>query len=325
MALSLAAAALLVRRSLLLEAASSTWQPFLTLAGVLAGGLVIDSLGAFRRLAGILVPAAAPDWMAAAGTLVLTALVSGLVNLDVAVVVAVPPAIAVARERQWRGGQIAVAVALTANSTSFLLPTSNVTTLLVLDHAPISPWRYAERSWVAWLLVTALTVAVLSTHLAHGHRGRSRVRTPSDARAGMERDASFSSRALALLDLLPMFAAAAAIRALLVGGLRPGGGLLPDLLQTNLLAAGVNNLPAAAAMAPAGSVGRWAAVLGLAIGPNLVLTGSIASLIARRLAMHAGTRFPVMEFSALGGAMLPLQLLLALLGLAVSGAAGLRL
>lgn len=323
-ALGLTAAAFLARRGLLLEAAATTWQPFVTLAGVIAAGVAVDTLGAFRSLARVLVPAAAPDWVAVTGTLALVAVVSGAVNLDVAVVVAVPLALSVARERHWDGGRVAVAVALTANATSFLLPTSNVTTLLILEHAPISPWRYAQTSWLAWLLVTTATVGLLSAQLTHRRRqpGGLGSTAPSPT---LGLPAGIRRRALGLLDLLPMFAAATAIRTLLAGGLSLGGGLLTELTQSTLLAAGVNNLPAAAAVSAVGPGGAWAAVLGLAIGPNLVLTGSLASLIARRTARDAGARFAIVEFSALGTAMLPLQLLLAVLGLVVTGASGLHL
>jgi Na+/H+ antiporter NhaD/arsenite permease-like protein len=61
-----------------------------------------------------------------------------VVNLDVAVVFAVPVALTVARQRRLRAGRLAMATALTADATSFLLPTSNLTTLLILGRAPLA-------------------------------------------------------------------------------------------------------------------------------------------------------------------------------------------
>ena len=85
----------------------------------------------------------------------------------------------------------------------------------------------------------------------------------------------------------------------------------------SLLAAGANNLPAAAAVGiPALDV-AWAVILAMAMGPNLLITGSIASIICRRIALDLGVRFASGTFSALGAAMLPFQLLPALAGLAL--------
>ena len=124
----------------------------------------------------------------------------------------------------------------------------------------------------------------------------------------------------ALLDLLPLFAAAAAIRALLDGGVVLGGGLGHALLSSSLLAALVNNLPAAAAIRPQGVTATWAAILGLAIGPDLVITGSLATLISRRIARDHGAGFSAGWFSLLGAALLPLQLAVAAAALHLTGA-----
>ena len=333
-ALGLAVAAALVRHSSLLGAAGTTWPAFLTLAAVIAGGLALDGVGLFRLLARLVIPAAAPRWLVTAGALSFTALLSGLVNLDVAVVVAVPVTLVVARERGLPAGRLVVAAALTANATSFLLPTSNLTTLLVLDHAPLGAWAYLRDSWLAWLLVTALTVGTLTVLMHIGHRS-STVRTrkgeaggtdparlssprsserPERGRAGVEQ------AILALLDLVPMFIAAASIRALLDGGMTLGGGLLAQLGMASGLAAGANNLPAAAAVVASGRLSMWAAVLGLAIGPNLLMTGSVASLITRRIARDRGAGFGVVAFSLTGATMLPFQLIVALIGLRLAGA-----
>ena len=44
--------------------------------------------------------------------------------------------------------------AITANAASFLLPTSNLTNLLVLSRSPLPMWTYLGESWVAWLAVS---------------------------------------------------------------------------------------------------------------------------------------------------------------------------
>ena len=114
-----------------------------------------------------------------------------------------------------------------------------------------------------------------------------------------------------------MFLIASAIRALLGRGLQLHGGLVAQFVAGSLLAAGANNLPAAAAVGiPALDV-PWAAILAMAMGPNLLITGSIASIICRRIALDLGVRFESGTFSALGVAILPLQFLAALAGLAL--------
>jgi arsenical pump membrane protein len=338
-ALGLAVAAALLRHGLVLGAAATTWPAFLTLAVVIAAGLALDRLGLFPLLARLILPAGASDWLAAAGAIGFTALLSGLINLDVAVVVAVPVTLAVARERGLAGHRLAVAAALTANATSFLLPTSNLTTLLVLDHAPLSTGAYVRDNWIAWLLVTAVTVGALAAFVCAGSRRRadsaamstlgssrrtrlSRLAPPeaSSTTAATAPAATLGQAALALLDLVPMFVAAVAIRALLDGGILLGGSWLAQLAMTSGLAAGVNNLPAAAGVIVTGGASRWAAVLGLAIGPNLVLTGSVASLISRRIARDHGVGFGAARFSLLGAALLPLQMVMAVVGLHLTGA-----
>ena len=308
-AASLTGIAVLLRRPLLGPAALSTFGAFATLAAVIAAGLLADRFGLFRLLARALLPARAPDRLAVAGTLGLAALLSGLINLDVAVVVAVPCGLEVAAARRLRPERLVAAIALTSNATSFLLPTSNLTTLLVLGRSPLTAAAYVTQSWPAWLMVTTLTVGVLTLVTPFGAASAS---TPGrTGRAG---------GAAALLDLLPLFAAAAAIRALLDGGVALGGGLGRALLSSSFLAALVNNLPAAAAVRPQGVTATWAAILGLAIGPDLVITGSLATLISRRIARDHGAGFSAGWFSLLGAALLPLQLAVAAAALHLTGA-----
>ena len=312
-AASLTGIALLLRLPLLGSAALGTLGAFATLGAVIATGLAADRLGLFRLMARTLVPARASDRLAVAGTLAFAALLSGLVNLDVAVVVAVPCALEVATARRLRPERLAAAVALTANATSFLLPTSNLTTLLVLGRSPLGAATYVTQSWAAWLLVAAVTVGALTLVTPAGGASES---TPH----GTGRDgAGGAGGPAALLDLLPLFAAAAAIRALLDGGVSLGGGLGRGLLGSSFLAALVNNLPAAAAIRPQSVTATWAAVLGLAIGPDLVITGSLATLISRRIARDHGAGFSAGWFTLLGAALLPLQLLVATAALHLTG------
>jgi arsenical pump membrane protein len=290
-----------------LAAARRTVGPFFTLTVVLLAASLAWRVGLFRRLER-LVPERHGSLAAAAGVLALTAVLSAGANLDVAVVVAIPLALRVAAVHALDPGWTCAAVACTANATSFLLPTSNVTTLLVLHRAPLGTTAFLAHSWLPWVLVTATTATILSLVLARlGPPARVRSPVGGGPRAG------------AVGDLIPMFLTATAIRALLGVGLRLAGPFAAQVVTASMLAAGANNLPAAAAVHATSPAGAWAAVLGTAIGPNLVLTGSVATVISRRIARDGGVRMSAGRFSLLGAAMVPVQLALAALGLGLAG------
>jgi Na+/H+ antiporter NhaD/arsenite permease-like protein len=110
-----------------------------------------------------------------------------------------------------------------------------------------------------------------------------------------------------------------AIRAILAGGIALHGGLARQLAASTALTCAVSNLPAAAALRPAGTAGLWAAVLATTIGANLVITGSVATLICRRVARDAGVALRPWLFTAAGAALAPAQLAVAIAGLLGTG------
>jgi arsenical pump membrane protein len=254
----------------------------------------------------VLIPARGTRVVSAAAVLVLTALLSGLVNLDVAVVAATPIALQAASRHGLSAGRLAVAVAMTANAASFLLPTSNVTNLLLLSRVPTATLAYLGGSWLPWLLVTAITAGPLAWWAAAGA-------TP----AAPAVTAGPSARAV--FDLVPMFLLASAIRALLGTGLALHGSFPRQLTTGALLAAAVNNMPAAAAILPAGTPGLWAAILATTIGPDLLIAGSVATLITRRIARDHQVRLSAWQFTAIGLMLVPAQLAAATLGLHLTG------
>ncbi|HEV3295763.1 MAG TPA: SLC13 family permease, partial [Streptosporangiaceae bacterium] len=90
--------------------------------------------------------------------------------------------------------------------------------------------------------------------------------------------------------------------------LLPGGTSLPALLTTAALAAALanvcNNLPAVLVLlplaAPSGAGAVLAVLLGVNIGPNLTYTGSLATLLWRRILRHHGSAPDLGEFTRLG-------------------------
>ena len=117
-----------------------------------------------------------------------------------------------------------------------------------------------------------------------------------------------------------MFAAATAIRAILAGGITLRGGLAAQIIAGSGLACAVNNLPAAAALRPAGTPGLWAAILATAIGPGLLITGSVATVICRRIARDSGATLRSWQYTAAGSVLVPAQFAAAALGLHITGA-----
>ena len=309
-AVILSSVAVVLRPAAVLPAARATAGPFVTLAAVIGCSVLADRLGAFRLAARLLIPGRSPRAVAAAAVLAFTASLSALANLDVAVVVATPVAVRAAQDHRLPAGRLAVAVAVTANAASFLLPTSNVTNLLLLDRDPLPVPDYLRGSWLAWLLVAAITIGPLTAWLA---RTGTAVTWPARAAPG-------GPPARAALDLIPMFLIASAIRAMLAAGITFHASTAGQLAAGAAIAAAIGNLPAAAALHPAGALGLWAAILATAIGPNLIITGSVATVICRRITRDAGAPFKAWLFTATGAALLPAQLAVAVLGLHITGA-----
>jgi arsenical pump membrane protein len=119
---------------------------------------------------------------------------------------------------------------------------------------------------------------------------------------------------------------AAVTRNGLGGALRPllpGGTSLPALLATAALAAVlanvINNLPAVLVLlplaAPSGAGAVLAVLVGVNIGPNLTYTGSLATLLWRRVLRQHGSGPSLGEFTRLGLLTVPAGLVLAVLAL----------
>ncbi|MGD0066460.1 MAG: SLC13 family permease [Streptosporangiaceae bacterium] len=105
--------------------------------------------------------------------------------------------------------------------------------------------------------------------------------------------------------------------------LLPGGTSLPALLATAALAAALanvcNNLPAVLLLlplaAPSGAGAVLAVLLGVNIGPNLTYTGSLATLLWRRILRQHELASDLGEFTRLGLLTVPVGLLVAVLAL----------
>jgi len=150
------------------------------------------------------------------------------------------------------------------------------------------------------LPVLGLAVLLLAWRGAHGHSLRRAI------------------AALGLPALSGLFALSVAL------GFAARAGALPaDLLRgpgapaTAAIAAGasvaVNNLPAAVLLSSHGTAHPQALLIGLNLGPNLAVTGSLAVLLWWRAAAACGVRPSAGEYSRQGLILAPLAILAALL------------
>jgi arsenical pump membrane protein len=108
-----------------------------------------------------------------------------------------------------------------------------------------------------------------------------------------------------------------------IGALLPSGTSLAALLGTAAIAAVlanlINNLPAVLVLlplaAPAGAAAILAVLLGVNIGPNLTYTGSLATLLWRRVLRQHGPGPSLRDFTLLGLATVPAGLAIATVAL----------
>jgi arsenical pump membrane protein len=99
----------------------------------------------------------------------------------------------------------------------------------------------------------------------------------------------------------------------------PAAALLAAALLAAVLANLINNLPAVLVLlplaTPAGPGAVLAVLLGVNIGPNLTFTGSLATLLWRRVLHESGSGPSLREFTKLGLLTVPAGLVLAVLAL----------
>jgi Na+/H+ antiporter NhaD/arsenite permease-like protein len=306
-AVALAVVALVTHPSSLPPVLATTLAPFIEVGMIVFVGWLAVRAGVIARIA-----ARWRTWSRTAriiAVLGLTATLSGLMNLDVAVGVSIPIAVIVAAEAGLDAGLLAIGVANVANATSFLLPTSNLTNLLVMGGHTPPIGQYLGATWIAWVGVCAITVLIFVVLVAR------RPGTPSPSSIAT----AWSLRRIAI-DLLAMYVVASSLRALLSSGWVLPGGFAEQTSAGSALASAMDNLPGAVIVHSGAGLGPWTAILAMSVGANLFFTGSVATVICRRLAHESGARFSLLTFTLVGAALLPFQLAIAFVGLRLSGA-----
>jgi arsenical pump membrane protein len=336
----------------ILAAAAQVWPPFVLVAGLLLIGAVASADGLFEAIGARLARAPLPPRVLLLALLALVAVVTAVLNLDTSVVFLTPVLVHAARSRRLDERPFLYGTVFMSNSASLLLPGSNLTNLLVLRHNPISGAAFATRMLPAWLTACALTAAflVLAYRLEEGAEDECR---PPPLRLGPGAAAMLAAAVLMLvlrnaaLPVLALGLAATALRRLrprldlhmlaLLFALAVAFGTLArvwdgpaQLLQSSgqsataaIAALGsllVNNLPAAVLFSAQPPPHPRELLLGLDLGPNLAVTGSLSAFLWLRAARTVNADASVATYTKLGALLVPLTLVGTLAALALQAA-----
>ena len=145
-------------------AAAQVWPPFVLVAGLLLVGLVANGDGLFAAGGHALARLSPNGLILYAGTAVLVATVTTLLNLDTSVTFLTPVLVYAARSRGEGEAPLLYACLLLSNAGSLLLPGSNLTNLIVLGHLHLSGGAFLAHMALPALaaaVVTALVVGAL--------------------------------------------------------------------------------------------------------------------------------------------------------------------
>jgi len=308
-------------------------------AGLLLIGAAAASDGLFEAVAARLASNRLPPRALLVALLGLVACVTAVLNLDTSVVFLTPVLVHAARRRGVAELPFLYGSVFMANSASLLLPGSNLTNLLVLDGTARRPDMLRP-----WLIACALTAAFVALVFRFpAHKPEHTPPAPLRLDAGALGVVLASILVLALRDpALPVLGLGLAVTAwkrtrpdvgartlaalfafaVVLGTLArtPAvAALLPATAgpwSTAAAAAGgsllLNNLPAAVLLSAHPSAHPAALLIGLDLGPNAAVTGSLAAVLWLRLGRALGADVSVARYSALGATLAALTLVAAI-------------
>jgi arsenical pump membrane protein len=334
----------------ILASLGEAWPPFVLVAGLLMIGAVAAEDGLFEAIGARLSQARLGGSALLLATLGLVAAVTAVLNLDTAVVFLTPVLVHAARRRGLDERPFLYGSVFMANAASLLLPASNLTNLLVLRNEPQRPAAFAAQMLPAWVAACAVTgtFLVLAFRLGDGTLEQTAL-PPLRLSIGVAATLTAAALVVALpsaaLPVLVVGIAATAVRRLrprvdvrtlallftLTVALGTAARLLHGAEQVfatkgvwatagiaALAAVLVNNLPATMFLSAQPVAHPHALLIGLDVGPNLAVTGSLSAVLWMTAARAVGSPASIVTYSRLGLMLAPPTLLLAL---AVSSAA----
>jgi len=285
----------------------------------------------------------------------LTAGVTVVLNLDTSAAFVTPVLVHLARRRGLSESRLLYGCVFMSNAASLLLPGSNLTNLLVLGGQGVNGLAYLMRMlppFTASVLTTAVVVALLfraqpgePEQSAPAPRPHPLAVLPVLGAAALMLALSRPSLPVLALGLgvwvlggrgvaswrIPLRSvdvgslASVFLLALALGTLARLWSLPGRLMATAsgpasaAIAAGasvlINNLPAAVLLGSNSPAHPVSLLLGLDLGPNLAVTGSLSALIWWQAASQVGARPSAWRYSMAGVILVPISLLAALAAL----------
>jgi arsenical pump membrane protein len=321
----------------MLAAAGQVWPPFVLVAGLLLIGAVAAAEGLFEAIGARLARAPLPPRALLIALLALVAIVTAVLNLDTSVVFLTPVLVHAARKRGLDERPFLYGSVFMSNSASLLLPGSNLTNLLVLRGDAQSGAAFGARMLPAWIAACAITAAFLVIAFRLEDCEPDETELPP-LRLGIGAAATLAAATLAVTlkdAALPMLAVGLGATAL--RGVRPrldaralallfmlavGVGTIArlwhgpaDLLDSSgtwaaagigaLASVSLNNLPGAVLLSAQPAAHPDALLLGLNLGPNLAVTGSLSAVLWLQAARAVGAHASIATYSRLGFLLVP--------------------
>ena len=331
----------------LAHAAGQVWPAFVLVTGLLLVGVVAEQDGLFAAAGRGLARIPGGTRAVYVVALGLVAVVTAVLNLDTSVFFLTPVLLHLARTRDVDEAPFLYGAVFMSNAASLYLPGSNLTNLIVLHGEHVSGATFFARTWPAALTATVSTALLLLLLFRRELAQRSspeREDASPRLRVGLAAVVVSSVLVLVLSNpALPVLgvgiaavladrtsrdriAAAVDLRvlvglfvlAVLLGGLgrwwHGPASLLHSLDDWETAGVGalaalvVNNLPASVLLTPTPPVHGRALLLGLNLGPNLAITGSLSAFLWLRVARSLDARPSALRYTRTGIVLVPVSI-----------------
>ena len=328
-------------------AAGQVGPAFVLVTGLLLVGVVAEKDGLFAAAGAALAHVPGGIRVTYVASLALVAVVTAILNLDTSVVFLTPVLLHLARTRGLDETPFLYGAVFMSNAASLFLPGSNLTNLITLHGEHASGAAFFARMWaaaIAAVIVTGIVVVCVFRRALDLAEAQVDERAPVRFGVGIVAVAVSTVLVLTLaVPALPVLAVgAAAVLVDRVGyariheldDLRVLGGLfvvavalgavgrswdgpaslldhvgrVGTALGGAIAAVCVNNLPAAVLLTPHAPAHPRALLIGLNLGPNLAVTGSLSAYLWLRVARSLGARPSLRTYSSVGVVLVPLSL-----------------
>jgi len=329
------------------HAAGQVWPAFVLVAGLLLVGVVAEEDRLFEAAGITLARAPGGTRIAFLLALTLVVVVTAVLNLDTSVFFLTPVLLHLARARGVDEEPFLYGAVFMSNAASLFLPGSNLTNLIALHGEHVSGATFLSRTLpaaIAAVLSTAAVLLVVFRNSLAAAPSPSEERASPRLGLGVVVVAASTTAVLVLaspaVPVLAIGVAAVVLRRVrrarvtAVVDVRVLGGLfvvavllgavgrwwtepahvLDQLGRGGTAVAGaiaaiaVNNLPASVLLTPHPPLHARALLLGLNLGPNLAVTGSLSAFLWLRVARSLDAHPSARRYSQIGLVLVPVSL-----------------